>query len=35
MSEVRLVVRDAERDLSGTCHGSIADRLVAAAGWHC
>ncbi len=30
MSEVRLVVRDAEQDLHGTCHGSDADRLVAA-----
>jgi len=30
MSEVRLVVRDRERDLSGTCHGSDADRLIAA-----
>ena len=30
MSEVRLVIRDASRDLSGTCHGSDADRVVAA-----
>ncbi|MGH7137062.1 MAG: hypothetical protein ACREHD_15080, partial [Pirellulales bacterium] len=30
MSEVRLVLRDAARDLSGTCHGSTADRVVAA-----
>lgn len=30
MSEVRLVVRDAERDWSGTIHASCADRAVAA-----
>src|SRR5437588_7150518 len=30
MSEVRLVVREAERDWSGTIHGSCADRAVAA-----
>lgn len=30
MSMLRLVVRDATRDLSGYCHGSDADRLVAA-----
>jgi hypothetical protein len=30
MSEVRLVIRDAERDRSGTIHGSMADRVVAA-----
>lgn len=30
MSEVKLVLRDAERDLSGTIHGSMADRAVAA-----
>lgn len=30
MIQVRLVVRDRERDLSGTCHGSDADRLIAA-----
>ncbi len=30
MSEVRLVVRDASRDISGNCHGSLADRVVAA-----
>lgn len=30
MSEVRLVVRDRERDVSGRCHGSDADRLIAA-----
>jgi hypothetical protein len=30
MSEVRLVIRDAACDLSGTIHGSDADRLVAA-----
>jgi hypothetical protein len=30
MSEVRVVVRDRERDLSGTLHGSDAYRLIAA-----
>ena len=30
MSEVRLVVREAECDWSGTIHGSCADRAVAA-----
>ncbi|HEX3599605.1 MAG TPA: hypothetical protein VHU84_05645 [Lacipirellulaceae bacterium] len=30
MSEVRLVLRDRERDLSGTIHGSIADCAIAA-----
>jgi len=30
MSEVRLVVREADRDWSGTIHGSCADRAVAA-----
>ncbi len=30
MSEVRLVVREAERDWSGNMHGSCADRAVAA-----
>jgi hypothetical protein len=30
MSEVRLVIRDASRDLTGTCHGGAADRVVAA-----
>ena len=30
MSEVKLVLRDATRDVSGTLHGSIADRIVAA-----
>jgi hypothetical protein len=30
MSEVRLVVREAERDWSGTIHGSSADRAIAA-----
>ncbi len=30
MSEVTLVLRDAERELSGTVHGSVADALVAA-----
>ena len=30
MSEVRLVLRDAARDLSGTCHGSTADHVFAA-----
>ncbi|MEX0641678.1 MAG: hypothetical protein WD468_03205, partial [Pirellulales bacterium] len=30
MSEVRLVVREAERDWSGTVHGSCADRAIAA-----
>ena len=30
MIQVRLIVRDRERDLSGTCHGSDADRLIAA-----
>jgi hypothetical protein len=30
MSEVRLVLRDATRDLSGTCHGSTADQVIAA-----
>lgn len=37
MSQIRLVVRDAERDLHGTPHGSDADRLIAAPGpmfWH-
>jgi hypothetical protein len=30
MSEVRLLVRDAHRDWSGTIHGSCADRAIAA-----
>src|ERR1700686_2199820 len=30
MSEVRLVVREARRDWSGTIHGSCADRAIAA-----
>ena len=30
MSEVRLVVRDTMRDISGNCHGSLADRVIAA-----
>ena len=30
MSELKLVLRDAERDLSGTVHGSVADAMVAA-----
>lgn len=30
MSEVRLLVREAERDWSGTIHGSCADRAIAA-----
>lgn len=30
MSEVRLVLRDAAREIRGTCHGSTADRLIAA-----
>jgi hypothetical protein len=30
MSEVRLIVRDAARSISGTCHGSTADRVIAA-----
>jgi hypothetical protein len=30
MSEVRLVLRDAERELSGIIHGSVVDRVVAA-----
>lgn len=30
MSEVRLVVREAEGDWSGTMHGSCADRAIAA-----
>lgn len=30
MSEVRLVIREAERDWSGTVHGSVADRAIAA-----
>jgi hypothetical protein len=30
MSEIRLVVREAERDWSGTLHGSCADRAIAA-----
>ncbi|HJT34844.1 MAG TPA: hypothetical protein VJ783_22645 [Pirellulales bacterium] len=30
MSQIRLVVRDAQRDLHGTPHGSDADRLIAA-----
>jgi hypothetical protein len=29
-SEVRLIVREAERDWSGTMHGSCADRAIAA-----
>jgi hypothetical protein len=30
MSEVRLIVRDARRQINGTCHGATADRVVAA-----
>ncbi|HEV3345289.1 MAG TPA: hypothetical protein VG125_33235 [Pirellulales bacterium] len=30
MSEIRLVLRDAARALSGTCHGSTADQVIAA-----
>lgn len=30
MSEVRLIVRDAARSISGTCHGGTADRVIAA-----
>jgi hypothetical protein len=30
MSEVRLVLRDAKRELSGNIHGSVVDRVVAA-----
>src|SRR5438874_272828 len=30
MSEVRLLVRDAQREISGTCHGSLVERVVAA-----
>lgn len=30
MSEVKLVLRDATRDLSSICHGSCADRAIAA-----
>jgi hypothetical protein len=30
MSEVRLVLRDAARDLSGNCHGGTADHVIAA-----
>ena len=30
MSEVKLVLRDASRDLSGTIHGNVADAAVAA-----
>ena len=30
MSEVRLVVRELERDWSGTVHGGFADRTIAA-----
>ncbi|MBI3466298.1 MAG: hypothetical protein HY000_25070, partial [Planctomycetes bacterium] len=30
MSEVRLVIRDARRDIHGTAHGSTAERVVAA-----
>ncbi|HEX7377564.1 MAG TPA: hypothetical protein VF278_10655 [Pirellulales bacterium] len=30
MSEVRLVLRDAAREISGVCHGSTADHLIAA-----
>ena len=30
MSEVKLVLRDASRDLSGTIHGSVASAAVAA-----
>ena len=29
MSEVRLVIREEDRDWSGTIHGSVADRAVA------
>jgi len=30
MSEVRLILRDRDRDLSGTIHGSVADAAIAA-----
>ncbi len=30
MSEVRLIIRDAKRDIFGDCHGSVAERVVAA-----
>lgn len=30
MSEVRLTIRDAQRDIHGTCHGLVADAAVAA-----
>src|SRR5258707_15445737 len=30
MSEVKLVLRDSRRDISGTWHGSMADRVIAA-----
>ena len=30
MSEVRLVLRDALGEISGTCHGSMVDRIIAA-----
>jgi hypothetical protein len=30
MSDVRLVIREADRDWSGTIHGSVADRAIAA-----
>ena len=30
MSEVRLIVSDAARSISGTCHGGTADRVIAA-----
>jgi hypothetical protein len=32
VSEVRLIVREAARDWSGTIHGSDADRAIAALG---
>ena len=30
MSEIKLVIRDSRRDISGTCHAAFADRAVAA-----
>ena len=30
MSQTRMIVRDAKREISGTPHGSVAERIVAA-----
>src|SRR5262249_23816436 len=30
MSEVRLIVHDAQRDIHANCHGSVAERVIAA-----